>query len=104
MQFYELILIEKAANRVLAQVPPARQPWGSFARGELVRHEGRYFPIDQVISQFATREAGTLFTTTLLLGPMLPDFTLSDVTVPEPGPLPVVAPAPSEGSRRWWGR
>ncbi|MDP4025849.1 hypothetical protein Q8W71_24770 [Methylobacterium sp. NEAU 140] len=113
MQVFELIVIERASQRTLLRLPPAERPWGTFSRGELFRFEGRYFPIDQVISQFASRGTATLCSTILLVGSMLPESALGDVVIPEPSPLPEAlpdslsktdAPVQDRGRRSWWSR
>ncbi len=46
---------------------------GTFSRGELIRHDGGCFPIDQVVNAFTSRDSAMVCTTVLLLGPILPE-------------------------------
>lgn len=109
MQFYELIVIERGSGRILMRLPPAEQSWGTFSRGELIRLDGGCFPIDQVVNTFTSRDASTVCTTVLLLGPILPESALG-VAIPEAAALPEPppperTPSPSDsGGRRWWRR
>lgn len=105
VQFFELIVTERGGQRTLMRLPAARQAWGTFSRGELFRCEGRYYPIDQVINEFTSRQSAMLCSTILLVGPMLPESTLSDLAIPAAAALPEDGPAARDrGRRSWWGR
>lgn len=105
VQFFELIVIEKSSRRILTHLPVARQAWGTFTRGELFRFENRYFPIDQLINEYTTRDNATLCRTILLVGPVLPETALSDVTIPDAAPFPENDPPGHARERRgWWPR
>lgn len=105
MQFFELIVIDRGGHRTLSRLPAARQSWGTFSRGELFRFDGRYHPIDQIVTEFTSRDNVTLCSTILLVGPMLPETALNDVSIPATATLPEDhPPAQERGRRNWWGR